>query len=336
MLKIPKSVLISRIDSVGDVVLSLPVAGMLKKKFPGIKIGLLAAQYTKAIADSCEHIDEFIDIDHFFKNEVLINGFPPDAILHLVTNPLVANRAKELKIPLRIGTMSRLHHWFNCNKLIWLSRRSSGMHEARSNLKILKPFGINKAFSFNEISLLYGLTRLEVLSEEFRNLLDKNKFNIILHPKSRGNAREWPAGHFIELINSLEPERYKVFLSGVESEKKDLQQIEDAVINPVINLAGRISLAQFIPFIAAADGLVSNSTGPLHIAAALGKNTLGIYSSLTHMNPVRWAPIGIKAKAFVLKEDCKDCINTKNYCACINAILPGQIKSALDILAEEK
>ena len=314
----------------GDVVLALPVAGMLKKAFPGVRIGLLASQYTKPIAAACEHIDEFIDIDDFLKNEVLVDGKPWGAILHLVTNAQVANRAKELKIPVRVGTMSRFHHWFNCNRLIWLSRRTAGLHEAQSNLKLLKPFGITKTISFDEISHLYGLRRLEPLSDEFRNLLNTDKFNIILHPKSKGNAREWPIDHFISLINLLDADRYKIFLSGVQSEKKDLQKIEGAVKNPVMNMAGRIPLSQFISFIAAADGMVSNSTGPVHIAAALGKDTLGIYPSLTHKNPVRWAPIGKKAKAIVFKKDCMECKDTPQQCSCISAIQPAQIKAELD------
>lgn len=316
--------------------LALPVAGLLKKNFPGIKVGLLASQYTRAIAAACEHIDEFIDIDLYLKEEILINGQRPEAILHLVTNALVAKRAKEIRIPIRVGTMSRLHHWFNCNRLIWLSRRTAGLHEAQSNLKLLKPFGIKKDFSFDEISHLYGLTRTEPLAAEFNVLLDKNKFNIILHPKSKGNAREWPLSHFIDLINSLDPDAYKIFLSGVESERNELKQIVDAVNIPVINMAGRIPLGQFISFIEKADGMVSNSTGPVHLAAALGKDTLGIYPSLTHKNPLRWAPIGVNAKAFVFKKDCMECKDTPLQCSCIAAIRPEVIKTALDELVRGK
>lgn len=334
-MKLPESVLISRTDSIGDVVLALPVAGMLKKTFPGIKIGLLANQYTKAIAEACEYIDEFIDVNIFFKDDVFIIGKLPEVILHLKTNPEVARRAKELKIPIRIGTMSRLYHWFYCNKLVWLSRKKTGLHEAQSNLKLLKPFGIKATVSFEEMYNLYGLTQLEPLSDEFRIMISKDKVNVIMHPKSRGNAREWPAAHFIELINSLNPEVHQVFLSGVESEKKDLHQIADAVNKPVTNLAGQIPLAQFISFISAADAVISNSTGPVHIAAALGKYTIGIYPSLPRKDAQRWGPIGVNAKAIEFKKFCTECINTPDKCNCMNAIQPAQIKAELNKIAKE-
>ncbi len=328
--------MISRIDSVGDVVLALPVAGMLKKMFPGIKVGLLASQYTRAIAFACEHIDTFVDLEDYFKSDVLIKGEKPGAILHLVTNSAVAKRAKELNIPVRVGTMSRFHHWFNCNKLIWLSRRTAGLHEAQSNLRLLGPFGLRATVPTSEIAQLYGFTKRELLQPEFQNLIDPTRFNLILHPRSKGNAREWPATHFIELINRLDPSRFKIFLSGVESEREDLVKIAMAASIPVINLAGKLSLAQFIAFIDEADGVVSNSTGPVHLSAALGKDTLGIYPSLTHKNPVRWAPIGTRAQSFVYKKDCLDCKNTPLQCACINAIEPAIIQDVLQKIMKEK
>jgi len=334
--KIPASVLINRIDSVGDVVLALPVAGMLKRNFPGIKVGLLASSYTKAIADACVHIDEFVDVEDYIKGEVFICGKKPTAILHLVTNEHMSRRAKELDIPLRIGTMSRLHHWRNCNKLLWLSRRGSQMHDARANLSLLRAFGINKHFSFDEIASLYGLEKLQPLEEKYKNLLQPQKVNVVMHPKSQGNAREWPIRHFIDLINLLDPHQYNVLVSGVASEKAFVDEIEVGAKRPIVNLAGQISLGQFISFINAADVMICNSTGPLHLAAALGKHAFGIYPALTHRNPVRWAPIGKSARTFVFQDDCKECEATPNHCRCIAAIQPLEIKEALDELKVNK
>ncbi|MEJ7626621.1 MAG: glycosyltransferase family 9 protein [Ferruginibacter sp.] len=333
-MKIPENVLISRIDSIGDVVLALPVAGELKKNFPGIKIGLVGALYTKPVIEACEHIDTFIDVSDFIEKEIFIDGMKPQSIIHLVTNPGMSKRAAELRIPIRIGTMSRLFHWKYCNKLVWLSRTLEGFHEIDGNLKLLKPFGLNKKYSFTEMAALYGLTRFKKLSTELSVLIDKNKFNIILHPKSKGNSREWPLIRFTELINSLDEKLYNIFITGVESEKIFVQQISDAVNRPVHNMSGKISLEQFIPFISATDGIVSNSTGPLHIAAALGKNALGIYPSLKGKDPARWGPVGFRAQAFAIKKDCLDCKDTKDQCACISSISAFTVKEALDKLAK--
>jgi ADP-heptose:LPS heptosyltransferase len=286
--------------------------------------------------DACEHIDCFIDVSDFVTKETFIDGEKPEAIIHLITNPDMSKRAAKLGIPVRIGTMSRTFHWKYCNKLVWLSRTYEGFHEIDGNLRLLKPLGIDKKYSHNDMAALYGLTKYEPLLPELKSLLDNKPFNIILHPKSKGNTREWKISRFIELVNSLDPSSYNIFITGVENEKKYVEEIVAGALYPVHDMAGKISLEQFIPFIAASDGVVSNSTGPLHIAAALGKNALGLYPSLIGKDPARWGPIGYKAQAFALPQPCTKCKTTKDQCACINSILPSTIKVALDNLVKEK
>ena len=53
-------ILISRTDSIGDVVLTLPVAGILKQTFPGCTIIFLGREYTRAVIEACDHVDQFV------------------------------------------------------------------------------------------------------------------------------------------------------------------------------------------------------------------------------------------------------------------------------------
>ena len=332
----PESIIISRTDSIGDIVLAMPVAGVLKKNFPGIKIALLGSIYTRDIANSCAHFDEFITLEDFYSKDVFICNKKPAAIIHLTTNAQVAKRALELKIPRRIGTSSRLYHWWTCNQLVHLSRKNSGLHEAQLNLKLLKPLGIKQNFSLEEIPELYGLTRIEKLSTQYDYLLKKDKFNIIIHPKSQGNAREWPIKHFIQLINMLDQQDYNILLSGVEKERIFINEIVEKLNKRVTVIAGVLSLGQFISLINQSDALLANSTGPLHIAAALGKNAIGLYPPLKPKDPERWGPVGEKSEVFVLKKNCNDCRNTVDACACMDAIEPLSLKITIDKLLVEK
>lgn len=329
-MKIPENIIISRTDSIGDIILALPVAGVLKKYFPDIKIGLMGKEYTREMVMASGYIDAFIDVEDFLSREILLDGKKPAGIIHLLTNKIIAKRAAALKIPIRIGTTGRIYHWFTCNKLVPLSRNKSLLHEAQLNLKLLKPLGIHENFSFNYIQQLYGLTKMQPLEGRFSTSIQKDKYNIIIHPKSQGNAREWPAEHFIELINLLDKDAYTIFISGVDKEKKYVQQITDKLNKPVINMAGNIPLGQFIAFINQCDGVLANSTGPLHIAAALEKDAYGIYPPIKPKHPGRWGPIGPKAQVFVLNKECNDCRNDKENCSCINAISPLSVKIAID------
>jgi len=333
---IPKSIIISRTDSIGDVVLTLPVATVLKKHFPEMKIGFMGKSYTQPVIEACKSVDQFIDVNNFMNGTVTISGEKPEAILHVLPVAAIAFRAKKLKIPLRIGTTNRIYHWLTCNKLVKLSRKNSNLHEAQLNLKLLEPFGITRDFSLCEIGQSFAMKNIQPLSEKFAAFVQKDKYNLILHPKSQGNAREWGLDNFIRLINLLDTEKYKIFISGVEKERKLLQPVFDKTGEKVTDITGLMNLTEFISFIAACDGFVANSTGPLHIAAALGKNAFGIYPPIRPMHPGRWAPLGPKAEVFVLDKFCIDCKSDKNQCHCINEVDPIWLKDALDKAALEK
>ena len=75
--------------------------------------------------------------------------------------------AKQLKIPLRIGTTNRLYHWVTCNELVKLSRKKSDLHEAQLNLKLLSPFDIREDISCEEIENSFGLKKIMRLKKEF-------------------------------------------------------------------------------------------------------------------------------------------------------------------------
>lgn len=326
----PKNILISRTDSIGDVVLTLPMAAVLKKHFPDSVIGFIGTAYTKAIIESCKHIDFFVDVNDFLNQRITLAGEPPQAIVHVLPRPELAKRAKELRIPWRIGTASRWFHWLNCNKWVKLSRNRSPLHEAQLNLKLLKPFGISDAFSLQEIANLTDMSRLPMLPPRYSALLQADKFKIILHPKSQGNAREWPMGHYDALIQLLDTDKFQIIISGGPNEKAALKPLIDKAGDRVTDISGLMTLPEFAALIAACDGLVACSTGPLHIAAALQKHALGIYSPMHPIHPGRWQPVGKHARVFVLDKNCDACRKDNTFCHCTEAIQPIEVKEVLD------
>lgn len=292
--------------------------------------------YTRPVIAACKYVDAFVDVNDFLQKEITIDGEKPDTILHVFPVAEIAKRAKQLRIPSRIGTTNRLYHWTTCNKLVRLSRKNSPLHEAQLNLKLLTAFGIDKTFSTEDIGNSFGLENIQPLQEQFSALISKEKYNLVLHPKSQGSAREWGSDNFITLIRQLDKNRFKIFISGTEKERQLIQPIFDAVSDEVTDITGRMNLDQFIAFITHCDGLVANSTGPLHIAAALGKDALGIYPPMRPIHPGRWAPLGKKAQVFVLDKNCTDCKGNKQPCHCITEVSPLWLKAALDKAAAEK
>ena len=69
--------------------------------------------------------------------------------------------------------------------------------------------------------------------------------------------------------------------------------------------------------------------GVLHLAAALGKFALGLYSPMKPIHPGRWMPIGKNANYLVVKKNCSDCRRSKE-CKCVNEITVRQVKERLE------
>src|ERR1051325_1051830 len=184
-----RTFVISRTDSIGDVMLTLPLTGLLKKKFPGCRIIFIGRRYTRAVVACCEYVDEFADWDEISakdkgEQENVFRRFKADAILHVFPQREIASLAKRAGIPARIGTSHRLFHWWTCNRKVDFSRKNSELHEAQLNCKLLGPLGIKGDFPLGELADNYGFTRAKALPEKFSALIDKNKFNLILDRKS--------------------------------------------------------------------------------------------------------------------------------------------------------
>ncbi|MFC0185880.1 ADP-heptose:LPS heptosyltransferase [Pseudarcicella hirudinis] len=327
-------IIISRTDSIGDVVLTLPLAGLLKKLYPSSEIFFLGSNYTRAIVETSQHITGFISWDSLKELSEpgaisFLEKLNLDTIIHAFPNRKIAKIAFKAKIPLRIGTSHRWFHWIYCNKLPNFSRKNSNLHEAQLNLKLAEPLGAASDYPLTEIIDLYGLNNITSLPEIWKDQIDTDRINVILHPKSKGSAREWGLERFGELIKILPEEKFKIFVSGTAQEgellKDWIQQFPS-----VHNLTGKLSLSEFIAFIASSDALVAASTGPVHIAAALGKRAIGIYPPMRPIHPGRWKPLGKNALFLALDKNCEDCKKTQN-CECMRMIQANQVKKLLNI-----
>ena len=322
--------LVSRTDAIGDVVLTLPVAGWLKQQHPGCRVVLIGRAYTAAVAAACPWVDEFLNVDELWqlseKDQLAsLQSQAPTAIIHVFPSKRLAKLAKLARIPMRIGTRNRLFHWLTCNRLVALSRRHSPLHEAQLNLALLMPLGYREPLVLAAVAPLVRLQAAVALRLEFQQLLaarQPGQLNVILHPRSRGSAREWGLAHFSQLAQLLHTAGHRVFISGTVAEGEELAEwLRDNASFLTADLTGQLALPEFIAFIAAADGLVAGSTGPLHLAAALGRHALGLYPPIWPMHPGRWGPLGSHAEYMVFdRPNCHDCRTQPGACTCIKAI----------------
>ena len=349
----PPTFLISRTDAIGDVVLTLPVAGWLKQRYPGCRVVLIGRAYTAAVAAACPWVDEFLDFNELedLADEAVVSiadararedeqvavlrRYQAQAIIHVFPNQLLANLARRAKIPLRIGTRNRWWHWLTCNRRVALSRRHSPLHEAQLNLQLLAPLGYAEDLSLPAVAELVRLWPAAPLPVRFQELLaarQPGQLNVVLHPRSRGSAREWGLPHFGELARQLHAAGHRVFISGTQEEGAELADwLREYAAYLAADLTGQLALPEFITFLAAADGLVAGSTGPLHLAATLGRHALGLYPPIRPMHPGRWGPLGPHVGYLVFdRPDCQDCRARPAACTCIKALEVAAVAAAVE------
>ncbi|MBU0764422.1 MAG: glycosyltransferase family 9 protein [Bacteroidetes bacterium] len=333
MRRILKRIVISRVDNLGDVLLTLPVAGVLKELLPSCTVIFLGKGYTKPLIDVCRHIDEFADWDRIgilpaVRRVSAFRELQADIMIHVFPKKEIAGIAERAEIPERIGTTRRIYHHTTCNRLVKLSRRKSELHEAQLNLKLLIPLGARDQYRLDEIPLYYGLSPNSTLPGGLSELIDPDRFNLILHPKSKGSAREWGLENYTRLIVLLPEKRYNIFVTGTDDEGMQMKEFLSSHQNRVTDLTGRLSLQELIAFIARCNGIVAASTGPLHIAAALGKKAIGLYAPMHPIHPGRWAPLGVNAEFLVLDKECDDCRKSRD-CRCIRSITAEMVAERL-------
>jgi ADP-heptose:LPS heptosyltransferase len=326
----PRSIILSRTDNLGDVMLTLPMAGLLKERFPGIAVYFLGKSYTRPLIEASRHVDGFLDREDVLARPDALRETGAEAIVHVFPDKAVARAAKRAGIPLRIGTSHRLFHLFTCNRLVNLSRKKSDLHESQLNIRLLQPLGITDVPPLSRIGGWYGMRTDLPLPAGLASYFADGRFRLILHPKSKGSAREWPTENYLSLARSLPPESYCLFITGTaaEGDQVRMQQPELFALPHVVDLTGKVSLTELVAVISRVDGLVACSTGPLHIAAAMNKWAVGIYPPIRPMHPGRWGPVGPRASYLVLNKDCGDCRQSGN-CACIRAIEVRQVRAIL-------
>jgi len=314
----PKNILLVRTDRIGDVVLSLPLAGAIKEKFPNCKVTFLVKSYTLDLVKDHPFVDEVLTLDEpngvpeIFQNVRKIKSKKFDSCIIVYPTFRIALILFLTRIKNRIGTGYRSYSFFFTKK-IYEHRKYAERHELQYNLNLLKVFGIEKALNLGEADFNIHLTeegKQEVQNFLTENQIDQTKPLVIIHPGSGGSAVDLPIAKMKRLIEKLSTLGTTIFITGNESEQEICRSL---VVNPkTLNVAGRFSLATLTALIEKSSIFIANSTGPLHIAAALNKYVVGFYPKIDACSVRRWGPFTEKRVIFEPALDCRNC--TRKQC----------------------
>ena len=337
-----KKILFIQLWGIGETILTLPAIAAIKNKFKDSDIYVLATDRNKEVYLSAD-----------FNVNVLTVKMNPFSIIRLM---IYSFRKFDIVID--------LEEYLNISSLISLflgKQRVGFSHRIRSRL-------YNKRVKYNDeqhctetfldlvksMGAYYDKEELVKLKCEKKeednvdNILNKKgkKIGIVPGAAESAKSRMWPKERYVELCNDLIKKGFVLVFIGSEAEK----ELNSGIINKldsnkIIDTTGKISLKELFCLIGKVNLLVTNDTGPLHIASAQGTKTVGLFGPNT---PVRFGPYGKDSIAIYKVESCEfsPCINvhkgqvpdclyskkSKDYQKCMKAIKVEEVSKAVEKL----
>ena len=320
----PKNILIVRTDRIGDLILTLPLAGLIKKQYPDSRVSFLVREYTKNIVSNHPYVDEVIVLKEsdgnvpLFENVNIIKQKKFDTCIVVYPRFKISLIVFFSGIKNRIGTGYRWYS-FLFNRKVYEHRKNAERHELEYNVNLLEKLGVKTNISDSSVSYDFRVDESS-LQNVIRILIDEKidlqKPIIIVHPGSGGSSIDLSINKFAELVRKLDEDNYQVILTGSKNEIELCEKIKSS--NKVKNLAGRFNLDELTALISKSVMFISNSTGPIHIAAALGKYTVGFYPKIISCSQARWGPYTNKKLVYEPQIDCKNC--TREQCEKLNCM----------------
>lgn len=312
---IQRRILVIRQDRIGDVVLSTGLPRELKKRWPGCRVAMLVRSQTAPLFENNPHVDEVITDDvqpetrtsSFWRMVRQVRQRRFTHALMLLPQARYNYMTFCAGIPFRIGHGIILFHAITAVWPVMTRKFKKGRHEAEYSLDLVRAMGVRTDDATPEIHLSPA-EKAEVATrrQEWPGKI------IGLHTTSGKSAPNWSGARWGELARRLAD------TDGLQVVVTDFE-----VPPEVADIAGVVypnqgqPLRRTVGSIAALDLLISASTGPMHIAGALGVPTLSIFCPLPSCEPDLWGPLG-NAAAVVLPEPafCRDrCPGDPHICA---------------------
>ncbi len=334
-----RRIMLAKTTQLGDLVISLPMAAALKRHDPRCTVILLTNRRTAEIARHCPDVDEvYAAPENPQELTALLAAVHPDIFIQVNPCRRLAQCAYDAALPIRIGSLFRLYNWRRCTHLVPISSPNSGLNKRLLDLQYLRPLGI-VVEDDAEVPALCRLSPPAAASADAAARLHPARYaqgrrSVILSPALvTARSHQWPLMFYSELINAIDPQQVQWFICGTAEDRASLQPLlqRHAGAANVTDLVGQMSLTEFMVFISACDGLIAGSTGPLHLAAALGIHTLGLFQS-RQSDVRRWRPLGASASVIHSQVRCRGerRIDTAAStlavpCPCMTAIAPATV-----------
>ena len=299
-------VLVTRTDRLGDLVLALPVLDFLRTVKPEWRLQMLVAPGLEAVAAGHPAVDEVHAWSADMKpglrrqlaEELGTRGF--EAVLMLQYRRELALFLRRVRAGRIWGPYSKPSSWFLLHGGVRQGRSRSGRHEMDLNLELAAAMaGLSveqrqRALADVRRPRVHPGADQESWAAGWRAKEAPGASRVVfIHPGSGGSALDWGPERYAEVANKLARlPGARVFVTGSAADARMIRDVKLHLDERVRVLLERFTLARFMAVLGTGDVLVAPSTGPLHLAAAVGTPTVGLFPPAPVMNPVRWGQRG--------------------------------------------
>ncbi len=336
-----RRILIIKPSSFGDVIHALPVLNGLRGRFPQARISWLVNHSCAGLLEGQPALDEIIRFDRkrygrigrnlqvtadFLKFIAGLRERRFDLVIDLQGLFRSGFMAFASGAPTRVGFGSaREFAWAFYTHRVCVRHRD--MHAVDRNWL----FG--RALGFEDAPIDFHLPVRADARTLVRRLLEEAGLKpgaayLLMAPGTRWETKIWPAAHFAEVARRARDEfGVGVVLAGMDSEAPIANRVADLAGGPIVNLAGRTSLAELIALVDGAAMVVMHDSGPMHLALALGKPLVAIYGPTS---PARTGPYRREEVVARLDLPCspcylKDVADCPHEHRCMRELLPATV-----------
>ncbi len=330
----PSRVCLIKPSSLGDIVHALPVLTAIRSAWPDAHLAWVVNKGLRGLLDGHPHLDEVIPFDR------AAVGFSPRG---LATFAGFARSLRDREFDLAIDLQGLLRS--GLMTAATGARFRVGLVEAREGAgrfyshRIAADAGaIHAVDKLMRLVAAFGIEAnprfLPAISNDdhawaARSLLACPGRRLVLNVGARWLTKRWPRSRFAEVARMAVADRgVSLIAVGAREDRPLVDELTSALgAIPILDLSGRTTLAQLAAVMAASDCVVSNDTGPLHLAAATGVRVVGIY---TCTSPAKTGPYGANAVSVASKVWCAgSCVKTCSRMECMDELTAERVYEAV-------
>ena len=310
----PERILVIKLDHLGDVLLATPVFSNLRRAYPNAELHALTGAWSRVVLEKHPDVNKVIE----YNSPAFYRTGQPTSFRETFKLYRELRRQKyDLMVELR-GDWRTV--WFAFGGLTpkRLSRAAlqianrlgfmqfSGTHETTRNLDVLKQAGIPTPLQTASFSVTAGD---EKWASDFLATyrIERQHPLIAIHPGSPIALKRWVPDRYAEVADWLiVQKRAQILFVGVADEIPIVVEIQALMRGESVNIAGKTTLTQLASILRVCNVFIGNDSGPMHLAAAVGTQTIGLYGP---GDPTRFGPAGEKCQTIRRRSDCP-CVGT--------------------------